>query len=321
LTSGPRERLRQLLYRAGDRLAPGAGLDGVERSLVWIFGSPRSGSSWLLRLIGDLDPRVVTIDEVILGAHLGLFVSELIGAPTVAAPGGEALVADFMSERSDYFFSDRFRPSWQPQLRRLILSRIAAQLAAANSTAPIAERIALIKEPNGTEGVGLLTRTLPASRMIFLLRDGRDVVDSMLDGISGQGWVAATNKLGGGLESADRLHFTRGQSRRWVARTEAVLAAIKSRPPELSLQVRYEDMLTDAVAELSRVTEWLGLDAPKDRVREVSERLAFTEMSERGSGKFHRAATPGLWRQNLSAAEQEAANQTMGPTLRALGYE
>jgi hypothetical protein len=253
---GPRERLRQLLYRAGDRLAPGASLDGVERSLVWIFGSPRSGSSWLLQLIAGLDPRVVTFDEVILGAHLGLFVSDLIGTPTVAAPDGEALVAEAMSGRTDYFFSDRFRPAWQPQLRRMILSRLGSQLAAAKSTAPVGERIALVKEPNGSEGVGLLVAALPAARMIFLLRDGRDVVDSMLDGMSGDGWVASTNRLGRGLEADERLHFIEGQSRRWVARTTAVLAAMKSRPPGLSLQLRYEDLLVDTVGELSRTSRW-----------------------------------------------------------------
>jgi hypothetical protein len=36
---------------------------------------------------------------------------------------------------------------------------------------------------------------------------------------------------------------------------------------------------------------------------------------------FHRAATPGLWRENMSPAEQEAVEQVLGDKLRELGYQ
>ncbi len=41
----------------------------------------------------------------------------------------------------------------------------------------------------------------------------------------------------------------------------------------------------------------------------------------RGPGKAVRAATPGLWRQNLTAEEQQAMHEIMGDKLRELGYE
>ena len=43
--------------------------------------------------------------------------------------------------------------------------------------------------------------------------------------------------------------------------------------------------------------------------------------AHRGSGRFVRAASPGLWRQNLRPAEQEALEAIMGGTLRLVGYE
>jgi len=40
----------------------------------------------------------------------------------------------------------------------------------------------------------------------------------------------------------------------------------------------------------------------------------------RGPDKIFRAAQPGLWRENLSADEQEVVEGVMGPKLRELGY-
>ena len=39
----------------------------------------------------------------------------------------------------------------------------------------------VVKEPNTSEAADTLVKLLPSSRVVFLVRDGRDVVDSMLD--------------------------------------------------------------------------------------------------------------------------------------------
>ena len=50
---------------------------------------------------------------------------------------------------------------------------------------------------------------------------------------------------------------------------------------------------------------WLGLIVPAG-ITEHIDRLAFDQVdpAHRGSGHFHRAATPGGWRANLTAEEQ-----------------
>jgi hypothetical protein len=40
----------------------------------------------------------------------------------------------------------------------------------------------------------------------------------------------------------------------------------------------------------------------------------------RGSLEFFRAASPGLWRENLTAEEQGAMEDVIGPKLREIGY-
>jgi len=63
------------------RLHPSAGRadDRLESRLVWMMGSPRTGTTWLLNLM-CLHARVRGLDEPLIGAHLGLPVAALVGA-------------------------------------------------------------------------------------------------------------------------------------------------------------------------------------------------------------------------------------------------
>ena len=115
-------------------------LDSVERRLLWIFGSPRSGSTWLLNLVaagGD----VVKIDEPGLGAHLGVLPDVFVGLRPIQP--GTPRVLDLRTKSSDYFFAERWEASWRRPLRHLILSRFRAQLGSA--------RLAVLKEPHGSQ--------------------------------------------------------------------------------------------------------------------------------------------------------------------------
>ncbi len=87
--------------------------------------------------------------------------------------------------------------------------------------------------------------------------------------------------------------------------------------------MRYEDLLADTPRQLERIAAWLGLDAPQGWAAEVADRHAFERVpaERRGGGRFHRAATPGLWRENMSPGEQEAVERVLGDKLRELGYE
>jgi hypothetical protein len=93
--------------------------------------------------------------------------------------------------------------------------------------------------------------------------------------------------------------------------------------PEAVLRVRYEDLFAATAAELVRIARWLGVEASDDWAADVASRHAFERIpeEERGAGKFYRAATPGLWRQTMGAAEQELLHEVMGDKLRELGYD
>lgn len=278
-------------------------LTETERRLVWIFGSPRSGSTWLMALLGA-GGEVRMINEPGIGVHLAAMLEALLPIEPTETPSVRRL--DQFQQTADYFFAPEWEDVWRPPLRTMILERFGAQLED--------RRYAVIKEPHGSQGADLLMSALPQSRMIFLLRDARDVIDSILDAVAEDGWLI---DLLDGYRSTDRGAAIRSQAHMWLWRTEAVQRAFEAHPDGLRRMVRYEDLRADPVPILTDLAGWLGLGGQP--MIELADRTA-VERSHKEKGKFIRAASPGLWRENLSPAEQAAIEAILGDKLVELGY-
>jgi hypothetical protein len=313
-TAVRRRALAALAGRAPRRWREGT----VERSLVWMLGSPRTGSTWLLNLL-KVDPRVVPVDEPAIGSHLGLFGSDVMGSHPSGWEESELLLVPFRRDDDSYFFCGRFEDAWRPALRRLLLARFDAHATAARRL--VASPLLVLKEPAGSQAAELLLSVLPGSRLLFLLRDGRDVIDSEVDAVRTGGWL--TDRFGGeGLAGHERLDFIVGQAHRWVVRTRAVQDAYDRHHPDRRLLVRYEDLLDDTERWVTTILDWMGADVGADSIAAHVDKLRFDALpAERtGGGRFARAATPGLWRTNLTSEEQSVLHRIMGDTLEASGY-
>jgi hypothetical protein len=351
-----RIRLKRRTAHAGTlAIAAGSGSDDAEAAiqgllfdaarfesrLAWILGAPRTGSTWLLRMAihpwilargndkgmraplrmrrGDM-PDVVPVDETYLLQHL----TPLRPLPDHLAeqPATDEFVINGVRRAEpSYFFSDQYADSWRPELRRLVLARLHAQADRAATAHALNDPLLLIKEPNGSHGAELLMSLVPRSRLVFLLRDGRDVIDSLLDARGGEGWVATPNM---DLDDpAQRLAYVRHQARLWLNCTNAVQSAYAAHPPVLRITVRYEDLRQDPMATLPALMEWLGLGRSKAQIAEAVAANSFESIPGRlkGPGTPRRAATPGLWRERLAPAEREAIAEIIGPKLAELGYE
>jgi hypothetical protein len=299
------------------RWGSGRDLDALERNLVWIVGSPRTGTTWLLNLLAA-HPRITTVDEPLIGAHLGFPASATVGTVARAPREGEgARALDVFRDRDDYFFSARYVEAWRGPLRELVLRRLLAQMR--DSGRDPRRDVLVVKEPHGSEGADILVDALPRTRLLVVVRDGRDVVDSMIDAVRPGSWASSLASV---TDSADeRRRFVDDYSRVWVERIQVVLRAQEQLDPANHRLSRYEDLLADPVTGVADIIAWLGL-RPYDGLAEHVDRLAFDRVAaeHRGQGKFHRAASPGLWRDNLTVEEQAIANTIMGPTLTALGY-
>jgi sulfotransferase family protein len=292
----------------------------VERRMLWILGSGRSGSTWLLNLL-SWDPRVASIDEPGVGSHLGVTLAGMMNLPAAGVESGAFRLKDARNAASDYFFCAEYEPVWMPLLRDLILGRISAQVAKSGRGPHGAPAIVAIKEPNGSDAADLLMSALPRSRLLFLLRDGRDVVDSELDGTRTGSWVMQSYPGYRGSEE-DRVTFIRDRATLWVRRIAVVQRAFDNHPEELRRLVRYEELLEDPEPILASLFDWMELSVERSQIRDSLATLAYERIpaEQRGPGQFVRAASPGLWKQNLSSEEQRLLDSVMGPKLRELGY-
>jgi hypothetical protein len=259
------------------------------------------------------DERCARIHEPLIGLHLGVQTSAVANVPERQV-ADRSRVADLRSDEH-YFFSPKYADTWAPLLGRLMLQRFS-------TIVPSNARVCVVQEPNGSEGADLIMRALPRARLLFLMRDGRDVVDSILDSYSAGSWLDAAFGVGRELSPGERLEVMEAECFRWVTRTQAVQKAFDEHSSDLRLLVRYEELLSDTRGQLVRLLEWMNLSLPSDLDDRVA-RHSFNRIpkSMSGPGQFARAATPGLWTENWTPDEKRVCGEILDETLVRYGYE
>jgi hypothetical protein len=314
----------------------------LEGSLLWIWGSGRTGSTWLMELLcaplkatfeGELgfswppswDGRTTAlpVDEFLISRHVVPWLGrteELTGTPRPDT------LLNYLDARPSYAFSNAYADVWRPEMRRFVLVRLYAVVEAARRAGlklPDGLPLLVIKEVNGSHGADVVMPLFPRSRMIFLIRDPRDVLDSLLDARRPGGWLADTRPLATVEGEGERLGVVEDACRNWVAQFHVVRRAFEAHDPDRRRELRYEELLEDTAGVLGPIREWLGLPAERERVETIVERHSFASVPDnlKGPGHFYRSARPGGWRTSLSEAEQEVAEGILGPSLRELGYE
>ena len=295
-------------------------MDDLAQRLIWIVGSSRSGSTWLTKMLGSHD-QVVPIDDPHIGHHLSVWRPISLAWGTANGLPDLKTLGEVKGKHDDYFFSERYRAAWEPALRDLILARFGAQAeAVARERGVEAERV-VVKDPGASGVAELVGELFPQSKLVFLLRDGRDVVDSWLDAYREGAWGVKEGTYP--LSPEGRLAFLRWQASVWLYRTEAVERAFAAHDPSRRRMIRYEELRDDPERIVEGLCGDLGITTTPERVAEIVAEHSFEEVpeSDRGDGERIRRAEPGSWRRNLSTAERAALNKIIGPKLRELGYE
>lgn len=269
----------------------------LEKNMVWIMGSPRSGSTWLTQLLDNYGNLIW--NEPDIGMNLSL----------ISDRNRNVL----FTTRNSYFFSDHFKNKcWLPGIKKLILTRTYFQ------TKKIDQKI-IIKEPE-SYAADLIMECLPNSKLIFLLRDGRDVVDSFIDAHQEGSWDPTKEPL---LTEEMRIEKIKFYSNLWVNLTKLVWKAFQNHNPKLRLMIKYEDLLTESLPQLKKIYDFLEISTTKTDLVKTVEKYNFKNIpsDRKGLGKFTRSATPGDWKKNLSKQEQNIMMPIMLETLKERGYK
>lgn len=292
---------------------------GVESRVIWLFGSPRSGSTWLLRM-SEQHPSIEVMNEPTIGYHLSPFLSNERGYRAEDLDLSTFTIRRVMENDPDRFFASKYADVWLPGVRRLLNDRLLAHLEREVGGSAPSEALLLVKEPNGSQSADVIMRAQPTARLLFLLRDGRDVVDSELASFAVGGWQEQSFAHMRGIGEAERLDFVTHSAYQWLWRTQVVETAFaEHRGPKHML--RYEDLLREPERHLAEVFEWLGAPLEPVEVQAVVDQFAFERLPHRGPDRQERLATPGAWRDNLDPDERAAVEDILGAKLRQLGYD
>ena len=156
--------------------------------------------------------------------------------------------------------------------------------------------------------------------LIFLLRDGRDVVDSWLDAYRDGSW--ATDEGAYPLDDTGRPALIRWQSSVWLHRTEVVQETYARTDPERRVLIRYEEMRADPASALGRICAMLGIEARGEQLAEIATANEYSRVpqSDKGAGREIRRAEPGGWATHMSREEILEMHQILAPKLSELGY-
>ena len=271
--------------------------------MIWIASFPRSGNTWM---------------RVLLSA---------IVAPETCPPDLNALPlrGDVASSRSLFedltlLDSRLLRPDEIDRLRPAVHEALPAGSG----------RELFIKSHEAftllADGTPLLGRAARAA--VYLARDPRDVAVSLRHFFGGDDQQAMTllNDPGSCLAAGDGGHTERrlngwsGHARSWLDQVTVPTCV-----------VRYEDLLADTPAALSRVVDHLDLAATDADVDRAARQASFAELQQqerlRGfkekpatAAAFFRGGRAGDWSRELSAAAAREIERLHGEMMTRLGY-
>lgn len=276
-------------------------------NMVWIFGygGGRSGTTWLSgmlrRLTGNTlwsSPRVGDL----FGFFDYKFISDVSGADR---------------ERDEHILGHGKKDLWLKSIRLFILDQAAARYPKLTVDRAGGKRL-IINDIHGSIGAPVIMDALPESRMILMMRDPRDMMASIIDGLREGSWSHEEHRKGGGNDSANggseppirerAVNIAQGMesARRAYENHEGPKAVIK-----------YEDLRADAMAAMKNLHAALKLTVEEEELARVVDEHSWENIpaDQKGKGKFYRKAAPGGWREDLTPEQIEIIEETFAPVL------
>jgi hypothetical protein len=215
-----------------------------------------------------------------------------------------------------YILGDYYKGSWLDSIQAFVLSEAGARFPG------VAEKgYMIIKEPNGSIGAPLLAEAMPESRVIFLVRDPRDVAASGLDAARKGSWQYENAADRGWKREALADNqpdvWVRRRAQNYVRHAGKASEAYEAHKGPKAL-VRYEELRDDTLGTMQRLYATLGIEVGEEDLVQAVEKHAWENIpeEEKGQGKFFRKATPGSWREDLTPGQVEIVEQVSAPLLK-----
>ncbi len=261
-------------------------------NLIFIVGSPRSGTTYLRRLLESF-PGIHSGEESHLFEHVGPFVDLWHGyAQSQADPNYYAVGLPV------YFTEEEFIT-----IARKLVSELMKPMLA-NLTPG---ELFLEKTPSHALYLHTIQELLPKARIIHILRDSRDVVASLL--------AKSREKQAWAPSQADQC------AQVWIEYVEHVNRIASSYPPEAFLEVRYESLVDSPQVVLKTIANFLDRDWSGEEIQTAITQNSIESTRAQFGQQHVRRGGSGYWQQDLTRWEKFRVWQVARNTMSKVGYE
>lgn len=277
--------------------------DGTELRILFVYGCPRSGTTWV-QLLLDRHPAVATAPEThIFSFYLNRlrrqWRHELEGSERGAQ--GSAGLSRLLSEDE---FDEVCRGAAESVLRRIARCDPGASWV-------------VEKSPQHARQSEWIARLFPEALFLHVIRDPRDTVASLL---------AAGRTWGRDWAPANPVDAARYWSRHVESGRRNRALGKRYR------EVRFESLEEDAEGELAGILAWLDLPSDEAFCRSAVEACRLDRLRGGATGHlplpgsrtpegFFRKGRSGAWRDDLSRTQAGIVGLLCGGLIDELGYE
>ncbi len=293
-------------------------------SVHFIISAPRSGSTWLAQALNG-HPEIFATENRLFGSFCEIWqnndgkFSPRITFDKYAATFAQHTFFQQLGCDNTREFQNAFVPAYLKFLAEFLRSRSGKPVIVDKITPYLG---------TSSQVVDQIRRWCPDSRIIHLIRDGRDVATSgIFDWIRREPQDAERRRLFVDKEPGLCLErFFDDESlatwcRYWREPIESVTSTLDD-----ALTVGFESMLNDQPRELMRIFKHLGVDADATLASDCAHRVSFERTTGRASGQDDplakaRKGVAGDWRNYFTRADAQRFDQLAGQTLIEHGFE
>jgi len=295
------------------------------REKFFILGHARSGTTLLMRLT-RLHPEV----------HCNYQAHFFTRAPMLKSLVNSPEAEDWLSRKSNRWNHGR-------DLSPLVM-RAAADFILERDAARAGKRIVGDKSPSSTLHGQVVRDThalYPDARIIYIVRDGRDVLISerFRNFVEDSKFLTTADRLILSDLQKNQAPFTDGRcsiftdefirrvGQRWADDLNEIDAEAKRLYPGAYFSLRYEDLLTDPFAEMQKLWAFFGLTATPALEADVQAEMG-NNLDEEWQAKRNDALASflpkgkaGNWRNMFTVHDQQIFEEVAGDVLVKWGYE
>ena len=286
------------------------GIDKEGRNLVFIAGSPRSGTTYFQKMLAAL-PNTRTSQEL----HLWHLVNPLwnrwcnqVKAIASDTRGGVRLALfvrheDFLAHFRNFLIQ--------------LLEKVCPDIQA--------DELFIEKTPTNALFIDQIHAVFPKAKIIYVLRDARDVVASLL---------AASNTWGKHWAPGN----PRGAAKMWRQYSARARSGLQCLPHNQYITIKYEEMIADPVSRLREIAAFLTLDVSDHQIEQAVQTNSLESLHLSGGtgiprglrenkfckepeGFVRKAGDTKGWREKLSFYQRFWVWRIARNEMKKVGYE